>query len=1276
MAAQKPKRLQFRRIPWARLLIAIASSLLCAMGALLLILSTGHVIANYWYYILPTVFTVIGLIIPLLQWLFPISTEPMKVSTTSPSQLLSHTHSSEQSLDLPLSLWYVPYFRNPLFQSRPGEFERLERVLRMQEAAQTPVRLGLVGMVGMGGVGKTQLAVELAYRYRQDFPDGVFWMTATGISFSDWQHQLAELAFRADYLPSEDDPSHPENEARRAHHLCHYLATHSRALLILDNVEDPTMIASVLPALAGGELACIVLYTSRSRLAPPGVEIHSVEQLPEEGALCLLLETSRPSLLTEILAGSQSTEACAARTVCEGVGYLPLALTHLHSLLVRDQHLRLTRLADELKRRGALELAQMQQGNVQPLFTTFRLSWEKVRDEEAQRLLKLASYFPEATPIPLWLLGLAAGLGESGDIFEPLGKACVQLQELSLLEALAGEQVRLHPLVRQFAQQLVTEEGHGGEILLNEAGARLAAEFTDLYRLEDRARREGYWRCLEQTRDAYAYASLLGGTHHAEQLRRIERWLDREGYLLGDKGLWPKRVPGLFYQQLFNRSVEEGYPILARKAPRQWLRQIGRVGAKDQALLRVFTGHTERVTSVVFSPDGTKVLTGSDDQTARLWEVASGKILATLIGHTSNVMGAAFSPDGTKILTGSHDRTARLWEAASGKVLMKFLGHTNQVTSVAFSPDGTKVLTGSKDQTVRLWEAASGTLLATLLAQENHHRGVTSVAFSPDGTKILAGSGDNRVRLWETARGTLLLSLLTVQEKYGIGVTSVAFSPDGTKILTCTWGENDMLQVWEGVSGSLLTTLTAETSRKTGGITSAVFSPDGTKVLAGFWDGIARLWEVAGGRELVTLRGHERWITSVAFSPDGTKALTGGIDHTARLWELAKGSLLMPLPEGHTDQVMSVVFSPDGTKILTGSSDRTVRLWETTSGALLTTLTPKRGDSPWAVFSSDGTKVLANSLGLISLWDGVSGRPLATLTDYIDTEREGVKFSPDGTRVLAASKRDHAVRLWETVSGKMLVELLGHTEEVTGVMFSPDGTKALTRGRDFKARLWETASGNLLMAWGEHPAQISVSGAAFSPDGLKVFLCRLDGAIELWEIASGTILMTGQGYPEGAEKILFSPDGTSVLVCYLKSPGEYYEIPSGEVVVREDRSEAMMQGEKWISDHDAHPGFQHRLVLWEIASGRRLTLLESHTSRIPFMTFSPDGHFLITCDSQGYVFFWEVSGERLGSLLGIYVAAHQVMAVHWQSSRDLLLADWGGLQCYPYLYRLKLEGMD
>ena len=148
--------------------------------------------------------------------------------------------------------------------------------------------------------------------------------------------------------------------------------------------------------------------------------------------------------------------------------------------------------------------------------------------------------------------------------------------------------------------------------------------------------------------------------------------------------------------------------------------------------------------SVAFSPDGKTILTGSNDYSARLWDL-NGNPLIALKGQSSTINSVAFSPDGLSFLTGSFgsDPSARLWDL-KGKLLRVFKGHTTSIFSVAFSPDGKKILTGSADQTAILWDI-DGNIDQVFSGYKSY---VTSVAFSPDGQSILTGMDDGSVRLY------------------------------------------------------------------------------------------------------------------------------------------------------------------------------------------------------------------------------------------------------------------------------------------------------------------------------------------------------------------------------------------------------------------------------------------------------------------------------------------------------------------------------------------------
>ncbi|KAF7984961.1 hypothetical protein HWV62_9903 [Athelia sp. TMB] len=333
-------------------------------------------------------------------------------------------------------------------------------------------------------------------------------------------------------------------------------------------------------------------------------------------------------------------------------------------------------------------------------------------------------------------------------------------------------------------------------------------------------------------------------------------------------------------------------------------------------------------------------------------------------GHSSTVRSISFSPDGLKIVSGSEDKTVRVWDRQIGETTLLLEGHRGTVNSVAFSPDGLKIVSGSNDGTVRVWDGLTG--LPALLI-EGYRGAVNSVAFSPDGFKIISGSNDSTVQMWDGLTGQLALLL----EGHTDTVLSASFSPDGSKIVSGS--EDETVQVWDGLTGQPALLIKGHRSA----VNSVAFSPDGLKIVSGSGDGTVRIWNgLTGQLALPTLEGHEGAVSSVAFSPDGLSIASASFDRTVRVWESLVEQPALPLLEGHTDTVLSVSFSPDGSKIVSGSEDKTVRVWDGRTGqSALPPLEGHKGPVHSVSFSPDGSTITSESSdGTVLEWDAYTGR--------------------------------------------------------------------------------------------------------------------------------------------------------------------------------------------------------------------------------------------------------------------------------------------------------------
>jgi WD40 repeat protein len=287
-------------------------------------------------------------------------------------------------------------------------------------------------------------------------------------------------------------------------------------------------------------------------------------------------------------------------------------------------------------------------------------------------------------------------------------------------------------------------------------------------------------------------------------------------------------------------------------------------------------GHKKSVRSVAFSPDGERIVSGSQDNLVKVWDATNGQETLTFNAHQDAVRSVAFSPDGQRIVSGSWDIPPKVWDATTGQEMLT-LGGENFVMCVAFSPDGKRIAGGNGYWLLKMWDAASGEEVLTL---KGHNEAILCMAFSPDGKRIVSGSHDRTLKMWDVTTGK---ETLTFKGHAG-SIRSVAFSPDGKKI--ASGSDDQTIRVWDAASGRETLTLKGHMDR----VWSVAFSPNGKWILSGSNDRTMKLWDAATGRETLTLKGHEGGVTCVAFSPDGKRIVSGSWDTTLRLWDAPRGA--------------------------------------------------------------------------------------------------------------------------------------------------------------------------------------------------------------------------------------------------------------------------------------------------------------------------------------------------------------------------------------------------
>ena len=506
------------------------------------------------------------------------------------------------------------------------------------------------------------------------------------------------------------------------------------------------------------------------------------------------------------------------------------------------------------------------------------------------------------------------------------------------------------------------------------------------------------------------------------------------------------------------------------------------------------------------------------------------------MAHERPVFGWAFSPDGSRLLTASEDQSTRLWDTETGEPVVLPMRHHAPVGTAAFSADGTLIVTSSADQVVQVWDVRRALRAATPVP---HPDRVFTVGFSPDGTALLTTAQDGVARVWDAATGSLRAEM-----KGETPIDDAVYTRQGTRIVT---KGGRVAQLWDADGRPAPG---AAPLRLEGGgaaplwFVATGFTRSGSHVVTVASDGTRTLWDAASGARASSFAGGRDGaiVSMAAFSPTGeTLATASGAK--VSLWETESGR--PPATIDHKDVVNGLQFSPDGAFLLTASRDGSATLWDVATRAPVGLLRHDQ-DVSHAVFSDTGLEVISTAAGgSVRVWD-VRGAfdgddRTQPRSAALNIESKLTVAEPSHGRVFTGGD-DGAVRAWSARSSVLIGPPLRHPGPITAIAVSRDGSRIATVAADASGfsehitRIWDVPVGDAHDAETLREIAEAVSGHRLVGNGVLTDL----------PLRAGPLVAPRQGWGRGdrlADRFVqwFLADPATRAVSALSSltPDEY-----------------------------------------------------------------------------------------------------------------------------------------
>lgn len=756
----------------------------------------------------------------------------------------------------------------------------------------------------------------------------------------------------------------------------------------------------------------------------------------------------------------------------------------------------------------------------------------------------------------------------------------------------------------------------------------------------------------------------------------LDAWLTDQRVMVAAEAAAAASAPAkrMSASQALHRSFN---PEAARKDSAANVRSLVPLTASLQqagGLLRMLLrGHSAPLTTMILSPTGIHLVTGSAAGELRVWNLDIGDCVMQLSGHTGAVTGAAITANGAVLVSCSADGTARTWDLLAYKCLLVLSGHSDAINSVAVDSQGRYCVTASSDKTVRLWSMANGTCVQTLIG----HTGIVHMVVK-NGRLAVTASEDGSARVWDLTSGAS--SATRVLEGHSGWVMAVGISKDGSRAVTAS--HDGDARVWNPESGVCEHVLKGHKGR----LGCVVVSEDGGVAITASDDGTARIWNLYNGTCSQVLEGHAGFVTSCSISADSSQAVTTSGDGTARVWSVSDGACLKIL-SGHSASVVAACFTRKCRFAVSASTDCTARVWnlladeaqlteqhssavtrlavapggrtvasvaddealvwDVATGACLAQIESQGGPLRHAYFRPTAASV-ATSAGSGSLdAAGLNGSMPEASSDSSSSSSAGnagsrtqpaLECSTRQALVLASA--DRGVQQWVgkplgagssvSLQGGAITELLPAVpgSRVKAFDVSPNGQLALVQLWDSSFAVWNLATGALFgvlqlrlrMGAGEGH-QEGVNGVCFADDD-HVLSWSKDRTARYWSLSDGSSVVLS-GHSDSVTVAAIDGNGQRCVTGAEDRTCRVFDLASAATchVLRLPAPPAAIT----IRESTCLVAAGDRAYVFDLESGRRVSRLSGHTADVSGVALSADGRLAATCSGGSTLRLWDAS---------------------------------------------------